>query len=198
MHSGVSAGNAGVPATTPRSPNPTRLRHTKVESSGPSSDRGLEFVDGYRWATAVIDDAKDLPLSSSELIGWTRFRRRGVVLAEQRSAGWNWTAHDGSAMRADADDWEVCEETGGASWSVRDDIFRATHEPLGDGRWRRLGCVLARPATADETIETLEGTIHAPAGSWVVRGNHGDIWAVPAEEFDRRYQIVDQHGSDTA
>lgn len=108
-----------------------------------------------------------------------------------------WTAHDGAQMRANAGDWAVSEEAGGADWSVRDDIFRATHEPLGEGRWRRLGTVLARPATPNEVIDTLEGTIRAPMGSWVVQGNHGDVWAVPAEEFDRRYELAEKGSPST-
>lgn len=127
---------------------------------------------------------------SADSGGWSQFRRRGAVLAEQRSKGWTWTAHDGSQMRAAAGDWAVREEIGGDDWSVRDDIFRATHEPLGGSRWRRLGTVLARPATPNEVIETLEGTIHAPTDSWVVQGKHGDVWAVPADEFDRRYELA--------
>lgn len=128
---------------------------------------------------------------------WTRFRRAGVVLAEQRPTAWTWTTHDGSTLHADAGDWAVREESGGADWSVRDDIFRATHEHLGGDRWRRLGTVLAHPATGGETLETLEGTITAPPGSWIVQGDHGDVWAVPAEEFVRRYEPVDQDRSKT-
>ena len=129
---------------------------------------------------------------------WVPYRRSGVVLARQRSSPWTWTAHDGSTMRADSGDWAVSEQSGGKTWSVRDDIFRATHQHLGGGRWRRLGTVLARPAHAAEKVDTLEGTITAPDGSWIVQGDHGDVWAVPGDEFSRRYEPTGQDGSKAA
>lgn len=88
-------------------------------------------------------------------------------------------------MRANAGDWAVHED--GKIWSVRDDIFRDTYEPAGDGKWQRSGCVQARPAQAGETIDTLEGPATAADGDWVVRGEAGEQWPVPADEFARRY-----------
>ncbi|MCV7054330.1 hypothetical protein [Mycolicibacterium gilvum] len=126
---------------------------------------------------------------------WERFRRAGAVIAEQRATAWTWTAHDGSTMHAAAGDWEVREESGTDSWSVRDDIFRATHRHIGGNRWRRLGTVLARPANDGESVRTLEGTITAPPGSWIVQGDHGDVWAVPGDEFTRRYALADHNRS---
>ncbi len=128
---------------------------------------------------------------------WAAFRRTGEVLAEQRPTAWTWTAHDGSTMNAEAGDWDVREDSGGQPWSVRDDIFRSTHRHLGGRRWRRLGTVLARRARDGETIETLEGTLTTPPGSWIVQGDHGDVWAVPGDEFTRRYQRVDQARSNS-
>ena len=126
---------------------------------------------------------------------WTRFHRAGAVVAEQRSTAWTWTAGDGATMHAAAGDWEVHDEAGEATWSVRDDIFRATHQHVGGKRWRRLGSVLARRAKTGETVDTLEGASTAPEGSWVVQGDHGDVWAVPGDEFDRRYRPADQDRS---
>ena len=88
-------------------------------------------------------------------------------------------------MRAAVGDWAVRE--GGKTWSVRDDIFRATHEEAGDGQWRRIGLVQARPAHPGETINTLEGAAAAAEGDWVVRGFNGEQWPVPGEEFARGY-----------
>ncbi|MCV7369859.1 hypothetical protein H7K09_20650 [Mycolicibacterium duvalii] len=128
---------------------------------------------------------------------WLPFRRTGAVVAEQRPTAWTWTAHDGSTMTAEPGDWEVRDESGGDSWSVRDDIFHATHRHLGGRRWRRLGTVLARPARDGETVHTLEGAITAPSRSWIVQGDHGDVWAVPHDEFQRRYERADQDRSNT-
>ncbi|OBI49234.1 RyR domain-containing protein [Mycobacterium sp. E796] len=119
---------------------------------------------------------------------WQSFTRSGTVTAEQRSTPWTWTSDSGHTMRADAGDWAVQDD--GKVWSVRDDIFRDTYEPAGDGRWRRKGRVLARPAQAGETVNTLEGAATAAEGDWIVRGSNGEQWPVPGEEFARRYTEV--------
>jgi hypothetical protein len=116
---------------------------------------------------------------------WQSFTRVGTIAAEQRSAPWTWVSDSGHTMRADADDWAVQED--GKMWSVRDDIFRDTYEPAGEGRWHRKGQVQARPAYPGETINTLEGPATAAEGDWVVRGSSGEQWPVPGEEFACRY-----------
>ncbi|KAA1251856.1 hypothetical protein F0Q45_02405 [Mycobacterium simiae] len=116
---------------------------------------------------------------------WRSFTRVGTVSAEQRSTPWTWKSDSGHSMRAAPGDWAVQENR--KTWSVRDDIFRATYEDLGGGKWRRKGRVQARPAQAGETINTLEGPTTAADGDWVVRGNDGEQWPVPGDEFARRY-----------
>lgn len=119
---------------------------------------------------------------------WQSFTRIGTVAAEQRNAPWTWTSDSGHTMRADAGDWAVRED--GKTWSVRDDIFRDTYEPAGDGQWQRKGRVQARPAYPGETVNTLEGPAAAAEGDWVVRGSTGEQWPVPGEEFARRYTEI--------
>jgi hypothetical protein len=116
---------------------------------------------------------------------WQSFTRVGTIAAEQRSAPWTWVSDSGHTMRADTGDWAVQED--GKVWSVRDDIFRDTYEPAGEGRWHRKGQVQARPAYSGETINTLEGPATAAEGDWVVRGSRAEQWPVPGEEFARRY-----------
>jgi hypothetical protein len=116
---------------------------------------------------------------------WQSFTRVGAVTAEQRSAPWTWTSDSGHTMQADAGDWAVAED--GKVWSVRDDIFRETYEPAGDGTWHRQGRVQARPAHPGETVNTLEGPTIATEGDWIVRGTTGEQWPVPGDEFARRY-----------
>ncbi|OBF73060.1 hypothetical protein A5750_15660 [Mycobacterium sp. 852002-51613_SCH5001154] len=116
---------------------------------------------------------------------WQSFTRVGTVSAEQRDAPWTWTSDSGHTMRADAGDWALQED--GKIWSVRDAIFRDTYEPAIDGKWQRRGCVQARPAHAGETVNTLEGPTIAAEGDWIVRGETGEQWPVPGEEFGRRY-----------
>jgi hypothetical protein len=118
---------------------------------------------------------------------WRRYRRVGEVKAEQRSTPWTWMSDSGHEMRAGAGDWLV-QDDGGQAWSVRDDIFRATYHLVGEQRWRRAGFVSARPATAGESVDTIEGTTVAGQGGWIVRGEGGELWPVAADEFHRRYE----------
>jgi hypothetical protein len=118
---------------------------------------------------------------------WRRYRRVGVVTAEQRSQPWTWTSDSGHEMRAGAGDWLV-QDDGGRAWSVRDDIFRATYQRIDDKRWRRTGFVTARPAYDGEVVDTLEGAAASGAGGWIVRGEGGEQWPVSADEFRRRYE----------
>ena len=118
---------------------------------------------------------------------WEEFDRVGTVIAEQRPAAWTWTTRSGVTMRAGAGDWAVRDPDGG-TWSVRDDIFRASHEPVDGQQWRRRGPVLARPARTAEIIDTLEGPVTASDGDWVVQGVRGELWPVPADQFARRYR----------
>jgi hypothetical protein len=119
---------------------------------------------------------------------WRPFRRIGTVIAEQRGEPWTWTTRSGHAMQAEAGDWAVREPAGDRSWSVKDHIFRARYRHIDGQQWQRLGMVQARRARHGETIETLEGPVTATADDWVVKGEHGDTWPVPADEFHRRYE----------
>jgi hypothetical protein len=127
---------------------------------------------------------------------WQMFRRTGTVTAEQRDTSWTWTAHSGETMQAEAGDWAVADG-GGGTWSVRDDIFRASYQHINGNLWRRIGIVHARPARAGETVETLEGRVTAANGDWVVRGERGEKWTMSAAEFTRRYEgPFERHSGD--
>ena len=99
---------------------------------------------------------------------WQQFRRAGTVTAQRHAAPWSWMSASGRTMHAGAGDWEV-RGAGDETWSVRDDIFRSSHEQLDGTRWRRTGLVHARKARAGEVVETLEGPLTAQAGDWIVR-----------------------------
>lgn len=118
---------------------------------------------------------------------WQRFRRIGDVIAEQRDTAWTWKTGSGETMRAEAGDWAVRDVDGDERWSVRDDIFRATYQHEEGDRWQRRGTVRARPAEDGETVATLEGSVRASSGDWVVQGDQGEQWVVPGEQFARRY-----------
>jgi hypothetical protein len=108
----------------------------------------------------------------------------------QRARSWTWASESGDTMHAAAGDWEVTDGER-PSWSVRDDIFRSTYEHIGENRWRQTGFVHLRPACDGETVRTLEGSVVASTGDWVVKGTHEDEWVVPADVFARHYAPVD-------
>ena len=114
----------------------------------------------------------------------------GTVIAEQTSEPWTWTTSSGETVGAAAGDWFV-RETRRETWSVRDDIFRSRYEHIDGDTWRRHGVVTARPARGGEVVDTLEGQVTAAEGDWVVRGEQGEQWPVPADEFARRYERIE-------
>ncbi|MDZ7884103.1 MAG: hypothetical protein U5N53_14890 [Mycobacterium sp.] len=102
---------------------------------------------------------------------WERFDRAGYVIAERGTA--------------DGGDWEVRDPSGGDSWSVRDGIFRATHQSYDDApnHYRRVGTVLAR---------------RAPSGDlWIVKGEQGETGTVPEDQFSRRYRRTESDSAAT-
>jgi hypothetical protein len=148
-----------------------------VESTPDMLNAAVRSLAGTLWSL------RQLGFRSRPL--WQSFSRVGTVAAQRRDQPWTWTSDSGDKMRAKAGDWAV--QADGKVWSVRDDIFRDTYEPAGDGLWQRKGRVQARPARPGETINTLEGPTSAADGDWVVRGSTGEQWPVPGEEFARRY-----------
>jgi hypothetical protein len=142
-----------------------------------------------RAATASVADTlialRELGYRSRPV--WQHFRRNGTVLAEHRHEPWTWTTSTGETMHAQAGDWAV-ERSDGRIHSVSDEIFRATHTHESANRWRRCGIVEARPARHGEVIATLEGSVKASSGDWVVRGARGETWPVPAAEFTSGYE----------
>lgn len=170
---------------------------------GPMRDDDKKIHDGLvSWEAVASDpEALDRALTSLEStlsalreLGyrsrpmWQLFRRTGTVTAQQRTEPWSWTSASGQPMRADAGDWAVSGPAGGQPWSVRDDIFRATHEHVDGSTWRRCGEVKARKARGEEVIQTLEGPLTAEPGDWIVQGSHGEQWPVDPETFKHQYQ----------
>ncbi|MFT3899693.1 MAG: hypothetical protein QM728_05535 [Gordonia sp. (in: high G+C Gram-positive bacteria)] len=119
---------------------------------------------------------------------WQRFERRGEVVARKRFTPWTWTTSTGEEMTAEPGDWEVRPSADEPAWSVREDIFEASYEQVEGDRYRRVGVVRARPARAGEVVRTLEGDVPTRAGDWIVAGDGGEQWPVPAAEFEQRYR----------
>ncbi len=149
-----------------------------------------EHTDGFKnaalrsLASTLLELAK-LGYRSRPL--WQRYRRVGVVVAERQPRAWTWRSGSGDVMHGQPGEWAVHDDEA-STWSVRDDIFRATHEHVAGDRWRRTGFVNARPARAGERVETLEGPATAAEGDWIVMGDKGEQWPVPGDQFRRRYE----------
>jgi hypothetical protein len=122
--------------------------------------------------------------------GWRTVRRRGVVWARRREDAWQWRTPDGQVLRGSAGDFEVYDKHGRAH-AVAPAAFEASHRRLEGNRYERVGTVQVRPARAGERIETLEGTLVAQAGEWVVRGDLGEEWVISAERLADGYEAED-------
>ncbi len=118
---------------------------------------------------------------------WQRYRRCGEVTAERRDYRWTWKTDAGASLVAEPGDWAVAGDVGHER-CVSADVFEATHEWIEQGRYRRIGTVLARPATAGEVVATLEGEIIAQPGDWIVEGTRGERWPVSAVRFSATYE----------
>jgi hypothetical protein len=121
---------------------------------------------------------------------WRAYEREGSLVTAQRvSRAWHWRLRDGTRLRASPGDWRVTDEHG-ESRSVAPDEFARSYEPVGDERYRRTGRVLARRAMPGEVVRTLEGDVIAREGDWVVRGEGGEEWPVPAARFAAGYRAA--------
>ena len=180
---------AGWRFGTPR--DNSRKIHDKLVDWETIESDPVQFKTALSSLATTLTRLRELGYRSrpvSKDCAWQQFRRTGTVRAEQRPEPWSWMTQSGETLHAHAGDWTVREGDGDDPWSVRDDIFRARYDHIDGDRWRRHGFVDARPARTGEVIETLEGPVTAAEGDWVVRGERGDQWPVPADDFARRYE----------
>jgi hypothetical protein len=72
---------------------------------------------------------------------------------------------------------------------IRGDIFTATYEPLGGGLYRKRSDIVLRYFTLDHAcvVETMEGPQHAKPGDWIMQGVQGELWPMPAEKAEAKY-----------
>jgi hypothetical protein len=119
-----------------------------------------------------------------------RYRSRGIVTATRLTAGRDWSTTRGSALRAEAGDWELSTPDGDR-WTVGADLFARDYARLPDGRYAKQAIVEAVRLTARTSVPTREGASVAETGDWLVRGSDGELWTVPAETFTDRYEPVE-------
>ena len=151
-------------------------------------DRRQWVLDELRTQLAQLEDVGFVPVVPAG--GPPRaaaFERVGLVEASQLSAPLAWTTHAGEQMRGTAGDWRVVDGAGNVR-TVTDPDFQSSHEPLGDGRWRRVGLYQAWQVTEPVVIRTKEGRATARPGDWVVESPGGERWPVRNKQFRWSYR----------
>jgi hypothetical protein len=116
-----------------------------------------------------------------------RFERVGVVRASQLTEPLAWTNDTGEQMHGFAGDWRVIDDAGNLR-TVSDPEFQSSHEPAGDGRWRRVGSYLAWQVSEAVVVRTKEGKATARRGDWVVEAPTGERWPVRDSQFRWSYR----------
>jgi len=116
-----------------------------------------------------------------------RYERVGLVRASQLSEPLAWSTHAGEQMHGYAGDWHVVDDKGNMR-TVSDPDFQASHEPAGDGRWRRVGVYRAWQVEQAVVVRTKEGKATAQQGDWVVEAPTGERWPVRNEQFGWSYR----------
>ena len=117
------------------------------------------------------------------------FERVGLVQASQLSEPLAWTTHAGEQMHGFAGDWRVVDDEGNVR-TVTDPDFQSSHEPLGDGRWRRVGRYRAWQVSEAVLVRTKEGRATARPGDWVVEAPTGERWPVMDSQFRWSYRAA--------
>lgn len=180
-----------------------RRRHDRLLQWDELIERHPEFADdsrrsllstllnlrslGYRSVPKETSPpATDETLTAPQEFEWQSYRRCGEVNAEKRDHPWTWTTPSGDMMHAAPGDWAVIDDNGDQR-SVASEVFESTHEPVGPGRYRRAGMVLARRSAGNEVVQTLEGEVVTNEGDWIVQGPRGEQWPVPHEQFKDSY-----------
>jgi len=127
------------------------------------------------------------------------YQRTGIVHATRLTAARSWTTQDGSSLTVASGDWWV-EDLDPDTGQPRPDTGRGVaaaefpklHQELdaAAGRYQRRGTVTAVRLGGEATVRSLEGSVHAQPGTWVVTDSTGNSWAVPASTFMASYEEV--------
>jgi hypothetical protein len=115
------------------------------------------------------------------------FERVGLVWASQLTEPLAWINHAGEQMHGYAGDWRVTDEAGNLR-TVCDPDFQSSHEPTGDGSWRRVGTFVAWQVSEEVVVRTKEGKATARPDDWVVEAPTGERWPVKNDQFRCSYR----------
>lgn len=105
--------------------------------------------------------------------------------------------HEVHAGDLEADAGYYIIDDGNATYPVEPSVFRETYNaPSGHEETEGWFTVTKRPVEVEargplekpERISTMEGTVHAETGNYVIRGVDGEVYPVEGDEFDRLYE----------
>ena len=155
----------------------------------PPSFRG-EQREYLRGQLAQLEDVGFVPVVPAGGPPEARcFERVGLVQASQLSEPLAWATHAGEQMHGFAGDWRVIDDAGNVR-TVTDPAFQSSHEPLGGGRWRRVGRYRAWQVGEAVVVRTKEGKAIARPGDWVVEAPTGERWPVRDSQFRWSYRAA--------
>ena len=176
--------------------------HTRWQQRRTATGRNGEFVvpwtelpasfreeqrDYLRLQLARLEDVGFIPaIPVGGPPGAAFFERVGDIEASQLSEPLAWT-NGGEQMHGFAGDWRVTDDAGNVR-TVTDPDFQSSHEPLGGGRWRRVGRHRAWQVREAVVIRTKEGKATARPGDWVVEAPTGERWPVRDDQFRSSYR----------
>jgi serine/threonine protein kinase len=94
--------------------------------------------------------------------------------------------------RSKPSDW-VIVGPGDDVYTCAADIFFKTYEPVPDRKfmYRKTGLILAKQMEKAYLLETLEGTEHGEAGSYIAQNaQDGEQWPIDKETFENMYELA--------
>jgi hypothetical protein len=144
--------------------------------------------DRVQRLVSQLEDAGFLPIvPQGGPAGAEDYDRIGIVSAKRLTRPLRWTIRSGEQLRGDAGDWQVDNEHGEMR-TVTDPEFQASHEPVGNGQFRRVGTFRAWKVGLETTLRTKEGRATAHPGDWIVESSGGERWPVSGQQFQRTYR----------
>jgi len=114
------------------------------------------------------------------------------IRADRLSEPWSWVTANGNVLRAETGDYRVTETRTGAQWSVAPGALRSGYVEVAPGEYEATGEITADRVVgrANHTVPSLEGSVVAHPGDWIVTAADGSQWVLVDSWFRSRYEEV--------
>ncbi len=70
------------------------------------------------------------------------------------------------------------------------EAFRYGYDSIPDWYREKFNIYFEAPDNTDMKIETLEGTMTANKGDWIIQGVNGEIYPCKPDIFEKTYELV--------